>query len=74
MLQSWRGVGFVLRSKCLEGNGPLSEATLLLPMIPIFLPAAGSRLQSSRVKGVICKTEIMRVAIAEVGWQTVHEF
>ncbi len=47
---------------------------ILLPVIPKCLPAAGSCLQSSRVKGINVKTEITRVAIAEVGWQTVHEF
>jgi hypothetical protein len=50
------------------------RSRVLLPVVPIFFPAAGSRLQSSRVKGVVRKTEITRVAIAEVGWQTVHEF
>jgi hypothetical protein len=45
-----------------------------LPVVPIFLLAAGSRLQSSSVKGVIPKTEITCIAIAEVGWKTVHEF
>jgi hypothetical protein len=43
-------------------------------MVPILLPTAGSCLQSSSVKGVIHKTEITLIAIAEVGWQTVHEF
>ncbi len=37
-------------------------------------PRLAPYLQSSRVKGVIRKTEVTRVAIAEVGWQTVHEF
>jgi hypothetical protein len=43
-------------------------------MVPILLPTAGSCLQSSSVKGFIHKTEITRIAIAEVGWQTIHEF
>ncbi len=47
---------------------------VLLPMVPILLPTAGSHLQSSSVKGVISKMEITCIAIAEVGWQTVHEF
>ncbi len=50
------------------------RSQVLLPVLPIFFPAAGSHLQSSSVKGVIRKTEITRVAIAEVGWQTVYEF
>jgi hypothetical protein len=45
-----------------------------LPVVPIFFPAAGSRLHSSRVKGVIRKTKITRIAISEVGWQIVHKF
>ncbi len=47
---------------------------IFLPVGPIFSPAAGSRLQSSSVKDCIRSTEITCVAIAEVGWQTVHEF
>ena len=47
---------------------------VLLSVIPIFFPATGSGLQSSRVKGVIRKMEVTWVAIVEVGWQTVHEF
>ncbi len=43
-------------------------------MVPILLLAAGSRLQLSSIKGIIRKTEIMRIAIAEVGWQTFHKF
>jgi hypothetical protein len=50
------------------------RSRVLLPVVPILFPAAGGCLQSSRVKGVIRKTEITCVAIAEVGWQTVHEF
>ncbi len=47
---------------------------IFLPVGPIFFPAAGSRLQSSSVKGCVRSMEITRVAIAEVGWQTVCEF
>ncbi len=43
-------------------------------MVPILFPAAGSCLQSSSVKGFICKMEITCVAIAEVGWQIDQEF
>ena len=50
------------------------RSRVLLPVIPIFFPAVGSCLQSSRVKGVICKMEITCIAVVEVGWQTVHEF
>jgi hypothetical protein len=45
-----------------------------LPMVPILLPAMGSCLQSSSVKGVIRKMEITHVAIAETGWQMLHKY
>jgi hypothetical protein len=37
-------------------------------MVPIFLPTAGSRLQSSSLKGTVRKIEVTRVSIAKVGW------
>ncbi len=43
-------------------------------MVPIFLVTAGSRLQSSSLKGTIRKMEITRIAISEVGWHTLQEF
>ena len=45
-----------------------------LPTVPIFLATAGSRHQSSRVKGTIRKIEITRIAIFEVGWHTLQQF
>jgi hypothetical protein len=43
-------------------------------MVPILLPAMGSCLKSSSIKGIIGKTEITCIAIAEVGWQMFHKF
>jgi hypothetical protein len=74
MLRNRIGVGSAFGSWYPEGKGPLLQEPSTFASGSNIFPAVGSRLQSSRVKGVIRKTEITRVAIAEVGWQTVHEF
>jgi hypothetical protein len=43
-------------------------------MVPIFFMTAGSRLQSSSLKGTIRNIEITCIAIFEVGWHTLQEF
>ncbi len=43
-------------------------------MVQIFWATTGSHLHLSSLKCVIPKVEITRVAIAEVGWDTVQEF
>ena len=42
-------------------------------MVPIFLPIGGSRRHSSIVEGSCRSTEITRILISELGWNTVQE-